>query len=276
MAPTSALSDVAPTSPTFSAPPQDPTASGVQPPGSSTTAQAASTNLPPSNPTNSGNVPSSQGSPGAGPPSHGQTSAGPVSQSLPPIIIGTSTITPNSASQYIIGSQTLSAGGPAITTAGTTYSLAPPASNGALVINGVTITPQPQPPTTTITGAALVIGGSTITANPASQFVVGSQTLGPGGTALTIDGSTFSLPATGSVVVVNGVTTALATVTYTSSIANGGGGSVTGSGTAGVSSLGTSQIPVTLTTNTASSLEVVLKALLAVVVAMVGALSIYL
>jgi hypothetical protein len=268
--PTNVLFDTAPSSSTSPLSPQDPqTVSGTQL-NDPTTSSQASMNPDTSNPNGNGNEPSSQGSPD-GPQSQGHTSVGLVSQTPPPIIIGTSTINPNSASQYIIGTQTLSPGGPAITTSGNIYSLAPLASGGSLVINGVTqlpstpiITGAPLPATT---GAALVIGGSTITANSASQFVVGSQTLAPGGSALTVNGTTFSLPATGSVVVVNGVTTALGMYTTTGANWGGGGGVTTGG-----SASGTSHVPVTLNANAASSSRVAVGSLVAAIVAVVGEL----
>jgi hypothetical protein len=88
-----------------------------------------------------------------------------------------------------------------VTVGGTTLSL--PATGGAVVINGVLTTPATAP-----TPAAIIpLGFTTLTGNPASQFVIGSQTLSPGGPAVTISGTTLSLPATGGGVIINGVLT---------------------------------------------------------------------
>lgn len=120
------------------------------------------------------------------------------------ITVGGSTIIADSASQFAIGSQTLSPGGPAITVSGSTYSLAP--SGTALVVNGVTskvAVPQGSPVTLGNDGLATPIASG--------GFILrGGQTLSPGGSAVVVDGTTYSLAPSGSVVV-NGVTSPIAT-----------------------------------------------------------------
>ncbi|KAH0029121.1 hypothetical protein KCU78_g3442, partial [Aureobasidium melanogenum] len=86
--------------------------------------------------------------------------------------------------EYVIGAQTLSPGGSAITEAGTVYSM--PTSASAVVVNGV----------------ATKI--SLVSTNP--LVVIGDQTLSPNGAAITYGGTTFSLAESGSALVANGVT----------------------------------------------------------------------
>ncbi|KAK0894520.1 hypothetical protein LTR02_012254 [Friedmanniomyces endolithicus] len=58
---------------------------------------------------------------------------------------------------------------------------------------------------------AITVGGSTVTANVASEYVVGSsRTLQPGGSAVIVSGSTFSLAPSGTAIVVNGQTSPVA------------------------------------------------------------------
>lgn len=167
----------------------------------------------------------------------------PVQQSArpPPVLtIGTSTLTPNAATQFFIApGQTLTPGGVA-TVDGTVVSLAPSAS--FVVIGSSTqLLPAAVPsiePIATILPQILV-GGTTIVAipsegavgpsnvspnnnqnnvqnvhpinaGPGPTFIVGGQTLAPGGQAITVSGSTLSLVSGGSSVVINGVTSAVA------------------------------------------------------------------
>lgn len=141
----------------------------------------------------------------------------------PPVLtIGSSTLTPNAATQFFIApGQTLTPGGTA-TIDGTLVSLAPSAS--FVVIGGSTqLLPAAAPDAGTFTSPPqIVVGGATITALPAQgnpnnnqnappgpTFVVEGQTLAPGGPAITVGGNTISLVPGGSSVVVNGVTSAV-------------------------------------------------------------------
>lgn len=97
-----------------------------------------------------------------------------------------STYTANSASEFVIAGQTLTQGG-SINVAGTAISL--PSGANAAVVGGSTqalITPAPAS-----APAVLTFGGSTYTANSASQFVVAGQTLTPGG-RITVFGTPIS------------------------------------------------------------------------------------
>jgi hypothetical protein len=134
----------------------------------------------------------------------------PVSTGPPVLTVGDSTVTANTQGQFVVGTQTLTPGGPAITVDGSTLSLGP--SGTIAVVNGITQTLGETPfetdaPVLTVNGqiiSATVVGGST-------QFVLGpDQTLTEGG-VLIIDGTTFSMPVdgSGSTIVVNGVTSTI-------------------------------------------------------------------
>ena len=120
---------------------------------------------------------------------------------LPPAItIGTSVITENSASEFVIGSQTLTLGGQ-ITAAGKVVSM----DSSAVVIDGSIISLWP---TTNVISLppAITIGASAITENSASDFVFGSQTLTPGG-QITVSGEVISLNPSATDVVFGGTST---------------------------------------------------------------------
>jgi hypothetical protein len=125
----------------------------------------------------------------------------PPQNTWPVIIVGTSTITENSNSQIIIGSQTLTPGGE-IVYGGKTLSLSP--SDGVVVV-----TPSSLSTFVTKTQA----GDS-----PVPTVVLGGQTLAPGG-VVTVGGDVLSLGASGTqiliigTVTVGGVTTATGTGT---------------------------------------------------------------
>ncbi|MCJ1380370.1 hypothetical protein MMC17_003473 [Xylographa soralifera] len=130
---------------------------------------------------------------------------------LPPrpyITIGSSIITANTAGLYLVGTQALVAGGPAITVSGTTISLAPSAS--ALIVNGITqtipTTPISLPTNQPSTEPPLIWGSITLIANSAGTYILGLQTLTPGGPGITISGTTISLASSDVAVIVNGHT----------------------------------------------------------------------
>lgn len=132
----------------------------------------------------------------------------------PTLNVGNNVFTPISASpgiSFVVGDEPLVPGGPAITFSGTTISLAPSAS--FVVVNGVTSSlaiPTPQvgkPPTITVGDD--VIGALPEPSGP--TFVIDGQTLVPGGPDITVSGTTLSLAQSASFVVINGVTSTLAT-----------------------------------------------------------------
>lgn len=125
---------------------------------------------------------------------------------LPVLTVGHNTITANSQGQFIIGTQTLQRGGPELTMDDHTLTLGP---NGKIAMwNSVsgTLLSMAGPsaaPAVTFGGqsvTAKVLGGTTV-------FVLNDKTLAPG-SAITVDGTTFSLPTGvhGSSIVINGQT----------------------------------------------------------------------
>jgi hypothetical protein len=137
----------------------------------------------------------------------------PLADPPPVLTLGSDSFTGNAASAYIIGTQTLLPGGPAVAVSGITYSL--PSSSDYIVIDGTTSTfqaPNPQP--SAKDPEVLTLGSDPITANSASAFVIGTQTLLPGGPAITISGNTYFLPsltasATATYIVIDGTTSTL-------------------------------------------------------------------
>lgn len=109
----------------------------------------------------------------------------------PPLTIGNGIFRPRpgTGTTYQLGTALLTPGGSVIV-AGTTISLAAGAT--ALVVNGVTtaLTPQAQPAVTN--APLLTIGSQTYTAVSGTAFIIGGQTLTPGGT-ITVDGTTIVL-----------------------------------------------------------------------------------
>lgn len=134
----------------------------------------------------------------------------PISPAAGPAVLtlDKSTYTANSASQFVIDGKTLTPGG-LITVFGQPISEAP---GGSFAVIG-TSTQSLQTPAVTAPAALMTFAGSTYTANAASQFVIGGQTLTPGG-AITISGTRISEGPSGSgVVVVGSSTQSLATAT---------------------------------------------------------------
>lgn len=121
---------------------------------------------------------------------------------VPPatIIIGEVTAKPKSSgAYYLVADQTLSPGGSAIEISGVTYSL--PISGANIVINGATsimsLTDIP-------TASAVVFGSATAVPLLAGGYIVGTQVLSPGGSAIEVSGTTYSLPTSGNAVIIDG------------------------------------------------------------------------
>ena len=132
-----------------------------------------------------------------------------ITQAPQPVLtIGHNTITANPQGQFVIGTQTLQRGGPLLTLDDHTLTLGP---NGKIAIwnSGAgtqTLVSMNGQPAVTFGGSPItaeILGGTTV-------FVLNGQTLGPG-SAVTVDGTTFSLPSGlhGSSIVINGRTTRL-------------------------------------------------------------------
>ncbi|KAL8792904.1 MAG: hypothetical protein Q9195_004481 [Heterodermia aff. obscurata] len=132
-----------------------------------------------------------------------QSIIAPTPQSAPVITLGGSTLTADSSSKFYVGSQTLAPGG-TIVQSSQVISLA---SNAATVVVGSQTQQLSHQPIAPAPTPVIIISGSTLTANSASHFEIGSQTLVPGGAAITNSaGQTVSLAAGGSSVVVDGQT----------------------------------------------------------------------
>ncbi|KAK5691162.1 hypothetical protein LTR97_011814 [Elasticomyces elasticus] len=149
----------------------------------------------------------------------GLASLASTSYKMPIITVGSAAISANTASQYVVGTQTLAPGGSAVVVSGTTYSLDPSAS--ALVANDVTQNLQPDSSAAN-TGSLLVAGGHTFTPDSSSAIVIAGQTLQPGSQTV-VAGTTYSLDASASAVAINGVTQDLQPVSPATAIftANG-------------------------------------------------------
>ena len=130
---------------------------------------------------------------------------------VPVMTFAGSTYSANSFGQFVIGEQTLSPGA-AITVSGTQISLAA-AGNEAIIgsstellaLNGAR------------TAAMLSFDGSTFTADASSDFVIGGQTLTPGG-SIEVSGTPISYPAGGTDVVIGTRTSPLSFGTITGSV----------------------------------------------------------
>lgn len=148
----------------------------------------------------------------------------PAPTHAPEIVVGGSTFTahietgglgmpaegnPSARPTFIISDQTLQPGGPPITAAGAILSLGP--SGSFVVVNGVTST-IPNPAATADSSPPLTIGTDVfvpIPGLPGTNFIIRSQTLAAGGSAITVSGTTISLAPAASFVVINGVTSTL-------------------------------------------------------------------
>ncbi|KAL8878310.1 MAG: hypothetical protein Q9198_003849, partial [Flavoplaca austrocitrina] len=105
-----------------------------------------------------------------------------------------------SASDLVLGTQTITAGAPTVTISGTPVSL--PMGGTAVVAGGSTI----QLPSATAAPAVLDTNGISLTALPGSSYAVGWQTLVPGKPVGTVIGTPISLAASATAVVIGGST----------------------------------------------------------------------
>ncbi len=129
----------------------------------------------------------------------------PPTSAIAVLPIGDTSITADSASQFIIGSQTLSPGG-IVTVAGTPISL-PSGSSYALV--GSSTVSIINSPTKSNSPGILTFAGQTYSANPSNgAFIIGSQTVTPGGT-ITVAGTRIALAPTAAYAVIGASTTPL-------------------------------------------------------------------
>jgi hypothetical protein len=127
----------------------------------------------------------------------------------------------NSASAYVIGTQSLVPGGAAITISGTTLSLA--SSDAAIIVDGQTYTSDYEPVLPSASPALATVDGQIVSLNSAGAYVIGSQTLTVGGPVITVDGTPVSLETVGTGVglVVGGSTEGLTVVKPSSTLGLG-------------------------------------------------------
>ncbi|KAK4977369.1 hypothetical protein LTR28_007189 [Elasticomyces elasticus] len=152
---------------------------------------------------------------------HTSTLQSPTSANTPAVItVGSQVLsyTPVASTGYMIGSHTVYPFGPAVTIAGQTVSIA--ASGSGIVVNGQTsplVAPTPIAPIVTLGSQVF-----TYTPTVARQLVVESQTLYPGGPAVTVSGETISLPASATnQIVINGHTSTLSSKSGTVTLSVG-------------------------------------------------------
>ena len=114
------------------------------------------------------------------------------------LVVADSTYAADSASNFIVASQTLIPGGISIVVSGTTVSIAP---GGLAAIIGsstqVLVTPVPGQ-----AALAFTFAGSTYTEDYSSKIIVAGQTLNPGGPAITLYGTSISLVLGGGAVII--------------------------------------------------------------------------
>ena len=124
------------------------------------------------------------------------SAADPAEATDPAIIsIGGQTVTANTDSAFVIGTQTLTPGGQ-ITVSQTVVSLAP--SGSYVVVGQPSTIALTAGPSGTVDPQVITIGSQIVTAS-GSKIAIGSQTLVPGSSAITVDGTPISLaPATGT------------------------------------------------------------------------------
>ena len=134
----------------------------------------------------------------------------------PTIVVGSSTIAPTATSKWVISGQTLQAGrtitiGPDASP--TTVALHSEVSRTMLIVGTSTSELSAQQILTSITYSdlpKLTLGSSVLVPNSASEYIVGTQTLSPGGRPITFSGTTMRL-ASGATELIVGSNAAIAT-----------------------------------------------------------------
>jgi hypothetical protein len=115
---------------------------------------------------------------------NGYLVAGTLAPAPAVLIFGSSTITANSASAFLLAGQTLTPGG-SITVSGTPIAL--PFNANAAIIAGSTqpfLTTPPTKPTIINAPPLLTFNSATYTANAAGAFIIAGKTLTPGGSII--------------------------------------------------------------------------------------------
>lgn len=122
-------------------------------------------------------------------------------------IPGVATLTRAHGLDLQAGTQTIRPGAPAITISGTPVSLLP-AGTAIVVGGGSTIPIANNSPSSTQQPSILEINGYRFTETSGSSFVLGSQTIVPGGPAITLNGTRISLAPAASALQVGSSTVA--------------------------------------------------------------------
>ncbi|KAG8528866.1 uncharacterized protein KY384_006555 [Bacidia gigantensis] len=135
------------------------------------------------------------------------------------LVITPAPSSPSSVPQaYVLpNGATISPGGSTAVVSGTTYSALP--SSGGLLVNGISTLSIPTSPPIA-SPSVFTVGGQIITASPFGFVLPNGASLSPGGTAVTVAGTTMSLGPSGSLVI-GSSTYALSTPT-SATIAPGG------------------------------------------------------
>ena len=122
--------------------------------------------------------------------------------------VGTAPVVIGPSSVVVVGAQTLRPGGAAVTVGGTAVALVPSAT--AIVVGGTSL---PLPQQNVRPGQQHAIGNFgtlPVVVGPSSVVTIGTQTLQPGGPAITVGpGTVVSLPPAGTALVVGGTTSVL-------------------------------------------------------------------
>lgn len=119
-----------------------------------------------------------------------------VAVSLTPIEVGGITVSQNSDTQLVVGSQTLAAGSSVIVGSGSSTTAVVLQTEGGSphIVAGTATAPVPnpasaEPEASTAPAAPFEVGGVTASQNSASEIVVGTQTIAPGSSIIVGSGS---------------------------------------------------------------------------------------
>ena len=117
----------------------------------------------------------------------------PLSPGQTPVVtLGSQPVTASPMSQYVLGSRTLVPGAAAITVSGTPVRV--PTEGNAIIVGGSTVAvPNTAGPVLPV----ITLGNRVITANSASQFLLGDRTLVPGAPAITVAAPASAIAAFG-------------------------------------------------------------------------------
>ncbi|KAI4244118.1 MAG: hypothetical protein L6R40_003102 [Gallowayella cf. fulva] len=136
-----------------------------------------------------------------------------IVKSPPVITIGSLSITADSSSRFIVGTQTLAPGGPAITHSGTVLSI-PSLGSGVVIgpsTQAIQLVDAGKTHDLTPSLPVITVGGTKITGNSASQYIIDGQTLAAGQSPITVSGQVLSISSSGNAVVFGPSTQAFAT-----------------------------------------------------------------